>query len=92
VEQQNDQTLSDRAWHEAVRFLADWLPPEVKQVYRELVRSDPEGWSRHPHFADGIIVRHALRGNGITEHALGVADLNTVWPAILRSALDLSDQ
>lgn len=88
---QNGQSLTDPAWLEAVAFLARWLPTDAKQVYRELIRADPDNWSRHPHFAGGIIVRHALRGNGIDERMLGVSDLNTVWPALLRFALELPD-
>lgn len=91
MEQQNHRAQTDQTWREAVRFLAAWLPVEAKQVYRELIQTDPVGWSRHPHFTGGIIVQHALRGNGITEQVLGVADLNAVWPALLRSALELPD-
>jgi len=70
-----------------VRFLRDWLPASARETYREMIRRDPEGWSRDPHFAEGVIVKHALRGNGITEKVLGIPDLNAVWPDLLRRAV-----
>lgn len=70
-----------------VAFLREWLPEEAKRTYREMIERDPENWSRHPHFRSGIIVRHALRGNGIDERALGVPDLDAVWPDLLLRAL-----
>ncbi|MGH7470119.1 MAG: hypothetical protein ACRENP_19410 [Longimicrobiales bacterium] len=77
------QVLQD----EVVAFLRDWLPEEAKQAYRVLIREDPENWWRHPHFAGGIIVEHALRANGIDERALGIPDLNAVWPDLLEAAV-----
>jgi hypothetical protein len=70
-----------------VAFLRDWLPEPAKEVYRRMIAEDPQHWHRHPHFAGGIIAEHALRGNGITEKVLGVADLDEVWPALLELAL-----
>jgi hypothetical protein len=52
-----------------------------------MIAADPEGWWRDPHFAGGIIPRHALRGNGLDERALGVADLDRIWPELLRLAV-----
>ena len=68
-------------------FLQGWLTDEAKRVYREMIEEDPENWSRHPHFHGGVIVEHALRGNGIDERALGVADLDPLWPDLLRDAV-----
>lgn len=75
-------------WRNAVDFLRRWLPTEAIIVYREMIQEDPTGWFRHPHFAGGVIVEHALRGNGINERALGVEDLDAVWPALLREAVE----
>lgn len=72
---------------EAVAALRAWLPEEARRVYREMMRADPDGWTRHPHFAGGLVVRHALRGNGLDERALGIADLTPVWPDLLRRAV-----
>jgi len=72
-----------------VAFLRQWLPDEAKEVYRQMVRENPANWWRHPHFAGGIIETHALRGNGIDERTLGIADLGAVWPELLLAALDL---
>lgn len=72
---------------EVVAFLRDWLPPAARDAYREMIRADPEHWMEDAHFAGGIVVRDALRGNGITERLLGVADLDTHWPALLAEAL-----
>jgi hypothetical protein len=72
---------------EAVRFLRGWLPERARAVYRTLIAEDPEGWRAHPHFAGGIIVDHALRGNGLTEEALGLENLHRAWPDLLRLAL-----
>jgi hypothetical protein len=72
---------------EAVAFLREWLPEEARRAYREMMMDDPEGWPRHPHFAGGVIVRHALRGNGLDERALGVPDLDAAWPDLLRRAV-----
>lgn len=75
-----------------VAFLRDWLPPHARRTYREMILHDPDRWHRHPHFADGVIVRHALRGNGIDEAALGVPDLESVWPDLLRDAVLEADE
>lgn len=82
-------TLRDAIRREAVEFLRRWLPEEAKRVYREMIREDPENWCRHPHFSGGIIVKHALRGNGIDERALGIPDLDAVWPDLLQAAVEL---
>ena len=71
-----------------MEFLRNELPPEARRVYRELIRADPENWSRDPHFAGGIIVDHMLRGNGLDEVALGVSDLGPIWPELLRMAVE----
>jgi hypothetical protein len=73
---------------EVVAFLRRWLPSEARQIYRAMMLEDPENWGRHPHFAGGIIVQHALRGNGIDERVLGVADLNAIWPELLQAAVE----
>ena len=70
-----------------VAFLREWLPPQARSTYRQMIAEDPEHWFRQPHFTGGIIPEHALRGNGITEKVLGVPDLEAVWPAILEMAL-----
>lgn len=72
---------------EVVAFLREWLPDRAKAVYRTMIAEDPESWRAHPHFAGGIIVEQALRGNGITEEALGVSCLERVWPELLELAL-----
>lgn len=72
---------------EAVAFLRAWLPTAARDAYRAMMRADPQGWHRDPHFAGGIIAEHALRGNGIDERALGVDDLDAVWPELLRLAV-----
>jgi hypothetical protein len=81
-------TLRDAIRREAVEFLRWWLPEGAKRVYRDMIREDPENWCRHPHFAGGIIVKHALRGNGIDERALGIPDLDAVWPELLQAAVE----
>lgn len=73
---------------EVVAFLRAWLPDRAKAVYRALIAEDPESWRAHPHFSGGLIVDHVLRGNGLTEAALGVEDLHQVWPDLLRLALE----
>lgn len=70
-----------------IEFLRDWLPTQAMETYRAMILADPEGWSRHPHFAADVITEHALRGNGITESVLGVESLETVWPELLREAV-----
>jgi hypothetical protein len=70
-----------------VAFLRGWLPAEARRVYREMIRHDPERWFLDAHFRGGVIVRHALRGNGLDERALGVQDLDAVWPDLLRRAV-----
>ena len=79
--------MDPRLREEAVAFLRAWLPERVKSVYRALIHEGPESWRAHPHFAGGLIVDHVLRGNGLTEEALGVEDLNQLWPDLLRLAL-----
>jgi hypothetical protein len=72
---------------EVVAFLREWLPDEARRAYREMMEEHPEGWMRDPHFGGGVIVRHALRGNGLDERALGIPDLDAVWPDLLRRAV-----
>jgi hypothetical protein len=72
---------------EVVLFLRDWLPQPAQDAYREMISADPEGWHRDPHFGGGIVIRHALRGNGITEEALGIESLERIWPELLREAV-----
>ena len=68
-------------------FLRRWLPDLAKDVYREMIRNDPTNWFQHPHFSSGLIVKHALRGNGINEKTTGMRDLNAIWPELLLAAL-----
>lgn len=72
---------------EAVAFLREWLPNEAISTYREMIRSDPAAWYLDPHFSGGLIVKHALQGNGITAYDLGVRSLEEVWPDLLRRAV-----
>ena len=79
--------LTERQIESVVAFLKDWLPHQARTAYQQMIREDPIGWWRDPHFAGGVIPRFALRGNGITERALGVADLNPLWPDLLARAV-----
>lgn len=72
-----------------IDFLRDWLPPQAACVYREMIAADPDGWWRDPHFRGGVIVDAALRGNGITERAIGVQSLDRIWPDLLRRAVEV---
>ncbi|HEX6750668.1 MAG TPA: hypothetical protein VF092_25500 [Longimicrobium sp.] len=72
---------------EVSAFLRQWLPPAARDAYARLMYADPAGWSRHPHFRGGLIVRCALRGNGYTERLLGVRSLDEVWPDLLERAV-----
>jgi hypothetical protein len=84
--------LTDAQRDGLVAFLRDWLPEEALQVYREMIRANPTEWWRDPHFAGGIIVEHALRGNGFDERALGVVDLSPLWPDLIARAVADPDQ
>jgi hypothetical protein len=70
-----------------VAFLRRELPQEARRAYREMILRDPAAWMHHPHFQGSVIVRHFLRGNGLTERALGVMDLEPLWPDLLRDAV-----
>jgi hypothetical protein len=72
----------------AVAYLRDWLPADARRVYRGMIEDDPEHWHRDAHFAGGVVVDHLLRGNGLDERALGVRDLDGVWPELLRLAVE----
>jgi hypothetical protein len=76
---------------EVVAFLREWLPASAARAYRRMIAADPVDWSAHPHFQGGIIVEHALRGNGITEEVLGVESLEAIWPELLRLAVQVPD-
>jgi hypothetical protein len=78
---------SKQRCEEAIAFLRRWLPDEAKEVYRQMIKENPRGWWHDPHFAGGIIVEHALRGNGIDERALGVDSLDFIWPDLLAAAV-----
>ena len=84
---QTREFLTERQTEQIVAFLRDWLPDEARLAYQQMIREDPTGWWHDPHFADGVILRFALRGNGITERALGVADLAPLWPELLARAV-----
>ena len=78
---------TDNVWRELVEFLRRWLPDEAVRTYRAMIDADPERWYLDAHFSGGVIVNHALRGNGIDERALGIRDLDAIWPAILEAAV-----
>lgn len=80
--------IHPRVRDEVIQFLREWLPEPAKRTYRAMIQANPEGWSRDPHFAGGIIPEHALRGNGITAEVLGVEDLDAIWPDLLRAAVN----
>lgn len=71
-----------------VEFLREELPPEAREVYRQMIINDPENWWRDPHFSGGVIVEHMLRGNNLTEATLGVPSLDLLWPELLRLAVE----
>lgn len=70
-----------------IQFLREWLPPRVRSTYRQMMVDDPGGWHLDPHFAGGIILRHALRGNGINVPLTAGVDLDAEWPELLRAAV-----
>jgi hypothetical protein len=72
---------------EVVEFLRDWLPETAKRTYRRMMAGDPLNWKRDPHFRRGVIVHHALRGNGYTEKLLGVPSLEPYWADLLARAV-----
>jgi hypothetical protein len=72
---------------EIVAFLRDWLPEPARRFYRAMILRDPANWHTDPHFAGGVIVDAVLRGNGIDEKALGIRDLDAVWPDLLARAV-----
>jgi hypothetical protein len=78
-----DPTVRDAV----VAFLRDWLPADARRKYRSMIADNPDNWAADPHFANGVIVKHALRGNGIDEKVLGVRSLEAVWPDLLRRAV-----
>lgn len=82
-----DLSMDAATREEVADFLRKWLPPSARETYARLIRNDPAGWSRHPHFRGGVIVRCALRGNGFTERLLGVSSLDEVWPELLERAV-----
>lgn len=79
--------MDPRTRDEVSAFLRRWLPPAARDAYARLIFSDPAGWTRHPHFRGGLIVRCALRGNGYTERLLDVRSLDEVWPELLEHAV-----
>ena len=81
------QFLTARQRARVIAFLRDWLPNEAKQVYREMIRTNPHSWWHDAHFDGGIILEHALRRNGFNEKALGVQSLEPLWPDLLASAV-----
>jgi hypothetical protein len=80
--------IDPRVRDEVVAFLREWLPREAQDMYRQMIQENPDGWSRDPHFAGGLVSEHFLRGNGIDERVLGILDLDRVWPDLLRRAVE----
>ena len=83
--------MDPRVENEVVEFLRDWLPEPAKRTYRGMMARDPLNWKRDPHFRRGVIVRHALRGNGYTEKLLGVPSLEPYWARLLARAVREDD-
>ena len=79
--------LTDEQRDELIAFLRDWLPEAAKRTYRDMMLAFPNSWWLHPHFAGGIILQTALRGNGFTEKTLGVKSLEPLWPDLLELAV-----
>lgn len=79
--------MDPKVQDEVVEFLRDWLPEPARRTYRTMIARDPRNWKRHPHFRRGVIVRHALRGNGFTEELLGVPSLEPYWADLLERAV-----
>jgi hypothetical protein len=71
----------------AIEFIRRWLPEPARRTYRAMMRRDPTGWMRDPHFASGFFTRVVLRGNGLDERALGMPDLEPIWPELLAEAV-----
>lgn len=83
--------MDPKVENEVVEFLRDWLPEPAKRTYRGMMARDPLNWKRDPHFGRGVIVRHALRGNGYTEKLLGVPSLEPYWAELLARAVREDD-
>lgn len=84
--------MDSRVRDEVVGFLRDWLPEPAKRTYQAMIAKDPRNWKRDPHFRRGVIVRHALRGNGFTEEVLGVPSLEPYWADLLARAVREDDE
>ncbi len=80
--------LTDDQRDQLIAFLRDWLPEDAKQIYRDMIQCAPDSWWEDPHFQGGIIIDYALRGNGFDEKALGVINLEPLWPSLLARAVD----
>lgn len=89
---QRTTQLSGQLRDEVITFLRRWLPEEAKRAYRQMIDEDPMNWARHPHFAGGVIVNGALRGNGIDERTLGVSNLDHLWPELLYDAVKTASE
>ena len=87
IEHSESSRMDPRLRDAVVSFLRDWLPPEARRRYRLMIQENPQGWTSDPHFSGGIIVKHALRGNGIDEKVLGVPNLDSIWAELLAEAV-----
>jgi hypothetical protein len=87
IEHSESAKIDPRLRDAVVAFLRDWLPAEARRKYRTMIQENPQGWAADPHFSNGIIVEHALRGNGIDEKVLGVSSLDSIWPDLLKRAV-----
>jgi hypothetical protein len=72
---------------EIVEFLRDWLPSSAISTYRTMMLEDPDRWPQHPHFSGGLVVRHMLRGNGLSRELVRPDLLDAIWPELLRRAV-----
>jgi hypothetical protein len=75
-------------WGRAVALIAGTVLPEQRDEIRRALEADADCFSIDQHFGMGMGIRNILRRNGFDERTLGVPDLDHVWVAILREALE----
>lgn len=80
-----DTGLAPRTMEEAVHFLTTAVAPEAMGRVRAEI-SEGRGQALRESFKFGMSVRNTLRTAGFTEDALGIANLDDVWFALLERA------
>ena len=75
------------AWDQAVSFLRDYVPENVKQQILTMREMNDPTWPAAYHMDWGMGIRNALRQRGFGEVEMGVANLDNIYVELVEAAV-----